>query len=68
MTWDERNLMDAYTTVRLVRTALDKVVSEMDQDKFPTAFGLVKAAERASWLADQELHSLVVDKTERIAK
>ena len=65
MTWDDRNLMDAYTTVRLVRAALEKVVSDIDQVKFPTAFGLVKAAEQASLLADKELRKLVYDRTER---
>ena len=68
MTWDDRDLMEAYTTVRFCRTALEKVVSEIDQVKFPTAFGLVKAVAQASWLADKELHSLVVDRTERIER
>lgn len=66
MTWSERNLVYCGTKVKVAFNLLQDALSDVDPDKYPSAFGLIKAAYHSTMLADKELGCRMYEETARI--
>ncbi len=66
MTWEERHLMEAGTKTHAAYKLLVEAGCDLDEEKYPMAWGLIKGATLSTLEADKELEKCIHDATERI--